>query len=413
MKRLVALLFTVLLIGVFAACTSTPVSQGPANGPTGQGWQYAGPSPTSQPTGGITRRSLGQSPSGGQARPQPVTGTFQGCPAQGDGGDPELNQLKNRIDVGAWQPVTIASVLALTWPQSIERQQRSSWSASDRAAIAKYEGLPLELEGYLAGAKEQGPESCNCHSVDQVDFHLWIVDSTDKQRDQSVVVEVTPRIRAQHPGWTIERIRSLVDNQTKVRISGWLMMDPDHPDQIGKTRGTIWEIHPIVDIDVAQMGGWVALDHSTSAPPPGTPVPTQPNEPPPVFETPEPGVVVPTPNANGVGNSSSAVQITSIFAKGTGSGQPDEYVEIQNAGSDPVVMDGWSLHDAADHTFTWGQFTIQGGQTIRVYTNEVHQDTGGFSFQSSQPIWNNSGDTAYLLDGGGNIVATFHYGKSK
>ena len=38
------------------------------------------------------------------------------------------------------------------------------------------------------------------------------------------------------------------------------MMDPEHPDQIGKTRGTIWEIHPITKIEVEQNGGWVTLD---------------------------------------------------------------------------------------------------------------------------------------------------------
>jgi len=35
-----------------------------------------------------------------------------------------------------------------------------------------------------------------------------------------------------------------------VRISGWLMLDPEHPDQLGKTRGTIWEIHPVMKLKV-------------------------------------------------------------------------------------------------------------------------------------------------------------------
>jgi hypothetical protein len=34
---------------------------------------------------------------------------------------------------------------------------------------------------------------------------------------------------------------------TEVRIRGWLMLDQEHPEQIGKTRGTLWEIHPIAD----------------------------------------------------------------------------------------------------------------------------------------------------------------------
>jgi hypothetical protein len=45
-----------------------------------------------------------------------------------------------------------------------------------------------------------------------------------------------------------------------VRISGWTMLDPEHPDQVDNTRGTIWEIHPIMQIEVQQQGRWVALD---------------------------------------------------------------------------------------------------------------------------------------------------------
>ena len=73
-----------------------------------------------------------------------------------------------------------------------------------------------------------------------------------------MVVEVTPRVNALRSGWTDSAFSGLVGQQ--VRISGWLMMDPAHPDQVGQTRGTTWEIHPILAIEVAQNGGWVALD---------------------------------------------------------------------------------------------------------------------------------------------------------
>ena len=46
---------------------------------------------------------------------------------------------------------------------------------------------------------------------------------------------------------------------TQVRISGWLMLDQEHPEQIGKTRGTLWEIHPITRIEVKDANGWREL----------------------------------------------------------------------------------------------------------------------------------------------------------
>src|SRR5438105_587381 len=57
-------------------------------------------------------------------KPKPIANVFDGCPPSGDGGDPVLNTLKNRIDEAQWQSVSVASLLALTWPPAIERQPR-------------------------------------------------------------------------------------------------------------------------------------------------------------------------------------------------------------------------------------------------------------------------------------------------
>ena len=141
----------------------------------------------------------------------------------------QLNTRKNRIDAAPWYPVPISSILSLNWPKSIEQKPRASWSSTDAAQVAQYEGIPVQIEGWLAGAKQQGPESCNCHSANDTDNHLWVVDSQDKTRAQSVVAEVTPRLRALHPGWAFSRIQKLVTGRVKVRISGWLMMDQEHP----------------------------------------------------------------------------------------------------------------------------------------------------------------------------------------
>jgi len=37
------------------------------------------------------------------------------------------------------------------------------------------------------------------------------------------------------------------------------MMDPEHPDQVGKTRKTLWEIHPVLKIEVFSGGQWREL----------------------------------------------------------------------------------------------------------------------------------------------------------
>ena len=74
------------------------------------------------------------------------------------------------------------------------------------------------------------------------------------------MTETTPRVRVNHK-WSLDLLRPLVDNQERVRISGWLFFDPEHPDHIEKYRITLWEIHPIMEIEVWQGDQWVPLDN--------------------------------------------------------------------------------------------------------------------------------------------------------
>ena len=195
-------------------------------------------------------------------RQAPVSPGFNGCPAQGDGGDPDMNTLKNRVDSADWQPVPIDTVLALPWPESTQRRHRDRWSGAEMRDVARYEGAPVSIEGYLAGGKQSGPESTNCHGADAEfrDWHVWLAPRPGRDRSNSIVVEPTPASRALHPMWALNRIGNLSQRGELVRVSGWLFYDPEHPDQLGKTRGTLWEIHPVMRIEVRRNGQWVALD---------------------------------------------------------------------------------------------------------------------------------------------------------
>jgi competence protein ComEC len=116
----------------------------------------------------------------------------------------------------------------------------------------------------------------------------------------------------------------------------------------------------------------------------------------------------PTPIPTGALTSGN-VKITNLFYDGTGTAEPDEYVEIQNEESQPVQLQGWSLSDESNHIFTFPAFVMQPSQICRIYTNENHPEWCGFNYGSGEAIWNNSGDTATLRDGQGNIVNQFPY----
>lgn len=92
--------------------------------------------------------------------------------------------------------------------------------------------------------------------------------------------------------------------------------------------------------------------------------------------------------------------------------QSDEYVEITNRGTGAVEISGWSLDaDDSHQAFKFPAGTVLApGQTIRVYTDQVHQPSGGFTFGIKRAIWNDSGDVARLSDAAGNLVSSLGYG---
>jgi Lamin Tail Domain len=122
----------------------------------------------------------------------------------------------------------------------------------------------------------------------------------------------------------------------------------------------------------------------------------------------------PPPAAAGAeGEPSSDVFIGHIhFKGGVKRTQSDEYVEISCGASTAVDIAGWVINAGnrgQNFTFPAGT-TLAPGQTIRVYTDEIHPDTGGFSYGSRRAIWNDRGDTATLRDTVGAVVSQVTYG---
>jgi len=195
-------------------------------------------------------------------KPKPTSSTFNDCPPDGKGGDNLLNRLKNREDVAdKWHPVAFHTLLDLPWPRYVDKRPRVGWRDSARKQVERYEGTPVAVEGYLALARLEGPEACNCESKDKAmrDIHVWLTADPGPDRSEAVIVEVTPRIRAKHSAWALAALLKLAKDETNVRISGWLLLDQEHPEQLGQTRGTLWEIHPVMKIEVKKGGDWVEL----------------------------------------------------------------------------------------------------------------------------------------------------------
>jgi hypothetical protein len=197
---------------------------------------------------------------------QPPT-VLADCPPQGDatattGSDPDLNVQKNRTDVPAsFADMHFDDLANLDVPDGVSKRHRTKWPQAARDAVAAEEIRAVTLIGFLVAQKLEGTESCNCHSENEAerDIHLWLGNDSAATKADAIVVEVSPRVRALHPTWTGVRLRQLAAQKARLRVSGWLLMDEEHPDEVGRSRATTWEVHPIMKIEIRVGNQWVEL----------------------------------------------------------------------------------------------------------------------------------------------------------
>jgi hypothetical protein len=207
------------------------------------------------------------------------------CPAdgaaRGPGGkfDSVTNHRKNRVDIPeSYHSITVGFLTGKATPGLPQpRPPGRDRNGLDMTKLTPYEGAAISVEGFLKGVRVEnqsdgpgkGGESANCYSVDasKVDWHMYLVANKTDGEAQSVNVETTPRLR-QSPGfqWDEKQIAKRLEAGQLFRISGWLMLDPEHQASVGQSRATLWEIHPITKIEASEDDGktWVNLGTATN-----------------------------------------------------------------------------------------------------------------------------------------------------
>jgi len=162
-----------------------------------------------------------------------------------------LNHLKNRYTVptGAEidHSITLSALLA-------PGDDKTRWNSTSGA----------EITGFVLDVKPGGKETCNCGKTDPVhtDAHIELVlHATDTAMTQSVVVEVTPRLRAimeaNGTDWSTTNLRTQFRHKW-AKVRGWMTFDSQHgyaaentnPGGANNWRATAWEIHPVTDIQI-------------------------------------------------------------------------------------------------------------------------------------------------------------------
>ena len=94
--------------------------------------------------------------------------------------------------------------------------------------------------------------------------------------------------------------------------------------------------------------------------------------------------------------------------------ESDEYVIIQNSSKEAIDVSGYIIYPATTgnqgSTFSFPKgSTIKPNSSVRIYTNEIHKETGGYSWGSGRALWSNSGGLAVLKDDKGTKLGEFKY----
>ncbi len=89
----------------------------------------------------------------------------------------------------------------------------------------------------------------------------------------------------------------------------------------------------------------------------------------------------------------------------------DEWVRFTNAATAPLDLAGWTVRDeSSSHRYTFADLVLQSGDAVTLFTG-CGTDTAAERYwcSSDSAVWNNGGDTVFLLDPAGNIAASRSY----
>ncbi len=200
-------------------------------------------------------------------------------------------------------------------------------------------------------------------------------------------------------------------DEAKSELTGLLEAEPVvlHPwpadrDEFGRTLGFLSAGGVFVNLALLETGHAVARDQSDH----GFAAEFESAE----ARAAEAGLGLWAPTACGPASGAS-LEIVDLLADAPGDDRQNpngEYVVIENTGDDVVNLEGWALRDESTrHRYSFPALELAPGRRVLLRSGCGEDDRNGdpielFWCDPEPPIWNNGGDTAFLLDPGGNTA---------
>jgi micrococcal nuclease len=114
-----------------------------------------------------------------------------------------------------------------------------------------------------------------------------------------------------------------------------------------------------------------------------------------------------------VADGGTALRIAEIHAEAAGDESEnldDEYVTLRNAGNEALDLSGWTVSDAAAHTYTFPEGAeIAPNGTLTLHTGSGEDGDGHYYWGRGSAVWNNGGDTVTVRNANGSVVIEREY----
>ncbi|MFB6172636.1 MAG: lamin tail domain-containing protein [Haloarculaceae archaeon] len=118
-----------------------------------------------------------------------------------------------------------------------------------------------------------------------------------------------------------------------------------------------------------------------------------------------------TPTATAVADGGTALAVSvTADAPGDDNENPNgETVTLRNRGETAVDLDGWTVADAAGHTYRFGDVTLAPGAAVTLHSGSGRDTATDVYWGLDRAVWNNDGDTVTVRDASGTAVVRRTY----
>ncbi len=115
------------------------------------------------------------------------------------------------------------------------------------------------------------------------------------------------------------------------------------------------------------------------------------------------------------GSTDVSIEIIAVEADAPGPDNENpngEWIELRNVSSGAVDLTGWAVRDESTrHRYTFADgFVVAAGASLRLFSGTgTDTATERYWGKQGESVWNNDGDTVFVLDASGSTVASFPY----